>query len=80
MTLKIGNMSPIYLAKNITAHGRNKHIEMRFHYLKELVSEGKFKLEHCKSEYQVADLLKKSMTTEVFEIQLYARQMLDIMS
>ena len=33
ITMKIDSMSAINLAKNPIAHGRSKHIEMRFHYL-----------------------------------------------
>ncbi|GAU26253.1 hypothetical protein TSUD_224440 [Trifolium subterraneum] len=33
--LKVDNMSAINLAKNPIAHGRSKHIELRFHYLRE---------------------------------------------
>ncbi|XP_073222482.1 secreted RxLR effector protein 161-like [Cicer arietinum] len=57
----------INLAKNPIAHGRSKHIEMRFHYLRELVSFGQLRLGYCKSEEQVADLLTKGVTNEVFK-------------
>lgn len=60
------NVSAINLAKNPIAHGRSKHIEMRFHYLRELVSSGQLRLGYCKSEEQVADLLTKGVTNEVF--------------
>ena len=39
--MKIDNMSAINLAKNPIAHGRSKHIEMRFHYLRDQVADGK---------------------------------------
>jgi hypothetical protein len=47
--LKVDNLSAINLAKNLIAHGRSKHIEMRFHYLREQVDKGILKLEHCRS-------------------------------
>ena len=34
ITMKIDNMPAINLAKNPIAHGRSKHIEMRFNYLR----------------------------------------------
>ncbi|MCI33107.1 cationic amino acid transporter 1-like, partial [Trifolium medium] len=64
--IKVDNMSAINLAKNPIAHGRSKHIEMRFHYLREQVSSGKFKLEHCRTNLQVADVLTKAVTVETF--------------
>ena len=39
---------------------------MRFHYLREQVDKGILKLEHCRTELQVADLLTKGLTVEVF--------------
>jgi hypothetical protein len=59
--LKVDSLSAINLTKNPIAHGRNKHIEMRFHYLKEQVSKGILNLEYCKTELQVADLLTKGV-------------------
>lgn len=40
VTLLVDNVSAINLAKNLIARERSKHIEMRFYYLKEFVSEG----------------------------------------
>ncbi|GAU15418.1 hypothetical protein TSUD_44550 [Trifolium subterraneum] len=64
--LKVDNMSAINLAKNPIAHGRSKHIELRFHYLREQVGNGKLKLEHCRTDLQVADVLTKAVTVETF--------------
>ncbi|GAU22960.1 hypothetical protein TSUD_247040 [Trifolium subterraneum] len=58
-----------YIAASLSAcqaHGRSKHIEMRFHYLREQVGNGKLKLEHCKTDLQVADVLTKAVTVETF--------------
>lgn len=65
MTLMIDNASAINLAQNTIEDGRSQHIEMRFHYLRELVSEGKLKLGYCKSEDQVVNMLTKRVTIKV---------------
>lgn len=44
VTFTIDKLSSINLAKNLISHERRNHIQMRFHYLRELVSEGKLKL------------------------------------
>ncbi|PNX85867.1 hypothetical protein L195_g041941 [Trifolium pratense] len=67
VTLKIDNVSAINLAKNPIAHGRRKHIELRFQYLREQVNNGNLAPIHCRSEEQVADLLTKAVTVQVFE-------------
>ena len=67
MTLMIDNVFAINLGKNPIAHGRNKHIKMRFHYLRELVSEGKLKLWYCKSEDQMVYFLNKGVTIKMLK-------------
>jgi hypothetical protein len=66
VTMNIDNMSAINLAKNLVAHGRSKHIEMKFHYLREQINNGKLVLKHCRSEDQMADVLTKAVQTYVF--------------
>lgn len=50
VTLLVANIFTINLAKNPIAHGRSKHIDTRFHYLRKLVSEGRLRLRYCRSE------------------------------
>jgi len=37
-----------------SAHGRSKHIETHFHFLRDQVNKGKLEVMHCKTEEQVA--------------------------
>lgn len=55
VTLLVDNFIGINPTKDPITHGRNKHIEMRFHYLRELISNGRLRLRYCRSEDQVAD-------------------------
>ena len=59
VTFMVDNVSTLNLAKTLIAYGRSKHIEMRFHYLREFFSEGKLRLRYCISEDQVVNLLTK---------------------
>lgn len=63
--LMVEKVFAIKLVKNPIAHGISKNIEMIFHYLRYLVSEGRLRLRYCKSEDQGADLLTKGVTIEV---------------
>lgn len=65
VTLMVDNVNVINFAKNPIAHGRSKLFEMKFHYLREFVSEGRLRLKYCKSEDQVVDLLIKEISIEV---------------
>ncbi|OIW02120.1 hypothetical protein TanjilG_26660 [Lupinus angustifolius] len=67
LLLKVDNKSAINLAKNPVAHGRSKHIETRFHFLRDQVCKGRVRLEFCKSEVQLGDIFTKPLKKERFE-------------
>eukprot|EP00253_Pinus_taeda_P036216 PITA_36216 len=61
------NSSAIALSKNSMFHKRTKHIYTRFHYIRELVSNGEIILQHCRTQEQVADILTKPLDQKSFE-------------
>ncbi|XP_074579105.1 secreted RxLR effector protein 161-like [Curcuma longa] len=60
------NKSTIALSKNPVFHGRSKHIDIKYHKIREWVAEKQINIEYCPSEYQVADIFTKPMKTENF--------------
>ncbi|RDX90264.1 hypothetical protein CR513_27891, partial [Mucuna pruriens] len=72
--LLVDNKSVIDLARHPTTHGRSKHIDTRFHFLREQVSNEKLQIEHCRTEIQFADIFTKALKREKFRdvnVQLY---------
>ena len=67
ITIMCDNSSTIKLSKNPIMHGRNKHIDVRFHFLRNLTKEGTIELVHCGTEDQVADIMTKPLKLEVFQ-------------
>ncbi|XP_047331723.1 uncharacterized mitochondrial protein AtMg00810-like [Impatiens glandulifera] len=65
--IRVDNKSAIELAKNLVNHGRSKHIDVRFHFIREQVKEGKVELEHVESRAQDADIFTKSLPTTLLE-------------
>lgn len=61
------NSSTIKLSKNPVMHGRSKHIDVRFHFLRDLVNEGVVQLKFCGTQEQVADILTKPLKLESFQ-------------
>ena len=61
------NSSTIKLSKNPVMHGRSKHIDVRFHFLRNLTKEGIVELIHCGSQDQIADIMTKPLKLEAFE-------------
>lgn len=46
--------------------GRNKHIDVRCHFLRDLDQEGTLKLKYCRSEDQHANILTKPLKLPSF--------------
>lgn len=63
----IDNKSTIDLAKNSVFHGRSKHIDIRYHFIRECIERGKAVVKHINSENQKADLLTKALFAVKFE-------------
>ena len=61
------SQSAIYLAKNQVYHARTKHIDMRFHKIRELVYSGELLLEKVHTSENATDMLTKPVTTENFK-------------
>ena len=66
LVLQINNKSAINLAKNLVLHGRSKHIEARFHFLREMVNRGELEVRHCSSEAQLTDFFTKGLKIDRF--------------
>jgi hypothetical protein len=60
------SQSAIALSKNLVFHDRSKHIDIRFHFIRECVGDGKVDIEHVCTEEQIADILTKPLTCERF--------------
>jgi hypothetical protein len=59
--------SAITLLKNPVLHGRSKHIDVKYHFLRDLTNDGVINLIYCKSEDQIADILTKPLKFSAFQ-------------
>ena len=55
------NQSVIALAKDHQYHARTKHIDVRFHFIRWVVDDGKLRLIFCPTDDMVADTLTKAL-------------------
>lgn len=67
VVLYIDNKSAIDLAKNPVFHGRSKHIDIRFHFIRECVERGEVVVRHVRTDLQRADGLTKALAVMKFE-------------
>ena len=58
------NRGAIALTKNTKDHGKVKHIDIRHHYIRDLVSSGALDIEHIPSADNAADLFTKPLSRD----------------
>lgn len=58
--LLVDNKSAISLSKNPVHHDRSKHIDTRYHFIRECVESEKVDIEHVETKEQLADILTKA--------------------
>ena len=66
VTVFCDNQSAIHLAKNQVYHARTKHIDVRYHFVREIIKEGAVLLQKIKTDDNSADMLTKVVTTIKF--------------
>ncbi|KAJ1261687.1 hypothetical protein BS78_09G049600 [Paspalum vaginatum] len=65
--LKVDNQSALALIKNPVFHDRSKHIQTRFHFIREAAENGDVKPDYIGTEGQLADILTKALPQEKFQ-------------
>jgi hypothetical protein len=60
------SQSAIFLEKNSAYHSKTKHIDVQYHFVRDMVEEKKVLLEKVDTLKNVADSLKESVSTENF--------------
>lgn len=61
VTLYIDNKSAVDLARNPVFHGRSKHIDLRYHFIRDCVKQGLIVIKHVRTSEQRVDILTKAL-------------------
>jgi len=59
LKINCDSMSAIYLAKNQVYHERMKHIDVKFHFVREILDESDIELQKIHTKENPADMLTK---------------------
>ena len=62
------NQGALQLSKNPVSNSNSKHIDVRYHFLRELIRQEDIIVNHVPSEYQHADILPKALAFDLFAI------------
>ncbi|KAI9200747.1 hypothetical protein LWI28_012696 [Acer negundo] len=71
------NHSTIAMTRNSVFHSCTRHIETRFHFIRELVDKGSIKMSYCSTDEQLADIFTKPLGSKKF---VYFRDMLGVVN
>jgi hypothetical protein len=66
MVIYCDNQSCIKLSENPVFHDRSKHIEIRYHFIRDRIQKGAVKLQYISTDEQVADILTKPLVKGKF--------------
>ena len=58
------NQSAIHLSKNSTFHVRSKHIDVRYHWMRDTLNDNLFEIEKIHNDHNGSDMLMKSLPRE----------------
>ena len=70
------NQSCVKLSKNLVFHDKSKHIEIKYHYIRDMVQRGAMNLQYVAIDKQIADVLIKPLARVKFE---YFREKLGVL-
>lgn len=74
-TIYQDNQGCIALSKNPVFHSRTKHIDIKFHFLREKIKSGELDVPYLPTEQMLADALTKDLPRPKFEIFVEATNM-----
>ena len=60
------NQGCIALANNPVTSVRSKHIDIKYHFVREQINKGAFKVTYCPTDRMIADCLTKPLADEKF--------------
>ena len=63
INIKVDNSGCIDFCKNPVEHKRTKHIDIRYHFVREAITTDKVTLEHSATDDMVADPMTKELGT-----------------
>ena len=67
IVINCDNKSAINISKNLVMHSKTKNIPIKYHFLRDQVSQKVVKLEYVDTKEQVVDIFTKPLPKEAFE-------------
>ncbi|GJS22704.1 hypothetical protein Tco_0451336 [Tanacetum coccineum] len=72
------NTSAIAISNNLVLHSRTKHIDIRYHFIRDHILKGDIELHFIPTQYQLADIFTKPLDEPTFKRLIFELGMLNI--
>ena len=63
----VDNIGAIYLSKSAATGSRTKHVDTRYHFVREYIEKGELQIVFVQSKNNVADIMTKNLGKELYE-------------
>ena len=67
IVIKCDNTGAIAMSDHSTNHNRTKHIDIKHFYIRDIIKQYPIRIEYIPTKDQLADILTKATTTQVFK-------------
>jgi hypothetical protein len=65
--VRVDNVGAIFMSENVSTSSRTRHVDIRYHYVREYVEEGFIKIIFVKSAENIADGFTKNITGNLYD-------------
>ena len=66
IVVKVDNIGAIFMCENVTATARSRHIDARYHYIREYIEDGIIKIQFVCTKENLADVYTKNTKSEEY--------------
>ena len=66
--VRVDNVSAIFMAETANSTNRTRHVDMRYHFVREYVEEGIIKILFVSTDKNLADMFTKNATKKVYDL------------
>ena len=68
MVIRIDNVGAMFMAETASASNRTRHIDVKYHHVRETIAEGLIKLVFVESKKNLADIFTKNVNKAILEL------------
>ena len=65
--VQVDNVGAIFMSENVSTTGRTKHVDIRYHFVREYIEDGFIKIIFVKTAENDADIFTKNVDAETFK-------------